>query len=106
MCDCFDHLIPLRLIYFWFHGRKNRLLAGAVQENSGGIKEGTKRERSKVACDLPDNITQDMIPKYVYYVKSRDNHGEHFVIDRKHPYCDKDIKGTKSIKKTAIQKLE
>lgn len=76
------------------------------EENSEGIKEGTKRERSKLACDLPDNITQDMIPKYVYYVKSRDNHGEHFIIDRKHPNCDKDIKGTKSIKKTAIQKLE
>ena len=84
-----------------------RIATREMQEkNSKGIKEGTKRERSKNACNLPDEITQDMIPKFVYYVKARDNHGEHFVIDKKHPLTDKDIKGTKSNKKTIIEKLE
>ena len=84
-----------------------RIATREMQEkNSKGIKEGTKRERSKNACNLPDEITQAMIPKFVYYVKARDNHGEHFVIDKKHPLTDKDIKGTKSNKKTIIEKLE
>lgn len=38
------------------------------EQNTKGIKEGTKRERKKNAISLPDGITQDMLKKYVNYV--------------------------------------
>jgi len=37
------------------------------EQNSKGIKEGTKRARKKAAKPLPDGITEDMVKKYVYY---------------------------------------
>lgn len=37
------------------------------QKNTTGIKEGTKRTRKKNATELPNGITQDMLPKYVVY---------------------------------------
>ena len=37
------------------------------EQNSNGIKEGTKRARKVDAPDYPEGITHDMIPKYVYY---------------------------------------
>ena len=42
------------------------------EQNSKGIKDGTKRERKKSAKDLPEGITQEMMKKYenVYYFPS------------------------------------
>ena len=45
------------------------------EQNSKGIKEGTKRERKKNAIPLPDGINQDMLKKYVNYVP--ETYGKH-----------------------------
>jgi hypothetical protein len=40
------------------------------EDNSKGIMDGTKRERRYDACELPDDITQQMMPKYVTFNKN------------------------------------
>ena len=59
------------------------------EQNSKGIKNGTKRERKQNAKELPEGITQDMMRKYVVYYKEcynreKDLHREFFKIE-KHP---------------------
>ena len=39
--------------------------------NAKGIKPGTKRERKKNAQELPEGITHNMIPKYIYYANEK-----------------------------------
>ena len=81
------------------------------QENSKGIKEGTKRARKTNARELPNGITQEMIPKYVYYCKECYNkekqlYREFFRIE-KHPNMKtKQIAGSKSMKLSIGDKLE
>tara|TARA_B100000965_G_C19596500_1_gene760489 strand:- start:2074 stop:3693 length:1620 start_codon:yes stop_codon:yes gene_type:complete len=80
------------------------------QENSKGIKEGTKRERKHNARDLPEGITQDMMKKYVVYYKERkykdkDIWREYFKVE-KHPKLDKPWTGSKSSKVSILDKLK
>jgi hypothetical protein len=87
-----------------------RLADRKTQENNcNGIKEGTKRARKKNAKDLPDGITQDMLPKYVVYYKECYNKEkqlfrEFFKIE-KHPKITKPINSTKSMKISIMDKL-
>jgi hypothetical protein len=81
------------------------------EENSKGIKQGTKRARKTNARQLPEGITHDMLPKYVYYCKECYNkekqlYREFFRIE-KHPNLKtKQIAGTKSSKVSIFEKLE
>jgi hypothetical protein len=79
------------------------------EQNSKGIKEGTKRERKHNAKDLPGGITQDMMKKYVVYYhewldKERTKEREFFKVE-KHPKLDKSWCTTKSNKITIQEKL-
>jgi hypothetical protein len=79
------------------------------EQNSKGIKEGTKRERKHNAKSLPDGITQDMMRKYVVYYeecynKEKDLHREFFKVER-HPRLDKHWMSSKSGKITILEKL-
>lgn len=81
------------------------------EDNSKGIKEGTKRARKKSAKPLPQEITQDMLPKYVCYYKQTLNkekgtYRDFFQIE-KHPKLGpkKRIASTKSMKVSIIDKL-
>jgi hypothetical protein len=70
------------------------------EQNSKGIKQGTKRERQKNAQALPDGITQDMLHKYVVYYKNwlnkeKTKYREYFRIE-KHPLLEKCWETTKS----------
>jgi hypothetical protein len=70
------------------------------EQNSKGIKDGTKRERKHNARDLPEGITQDMMRKYVVYYKDyadkeKRRLREYFKIE-KHPKLDKIWIGCKS----------
>jgi hypothetical protein len=78
------------------------------ERNSKGIMDGTKRERKKTACELPNGLTQDMLPKYVvYYYENLTNgrHREFFKIE-KHPKITKPVIGSKSMKISIFQKLD
>lgn len=79
------------------------------EQNSKGIKEGTKRERKQTAKDLPEGLTQDMMRKYVVYYeetynKEKDLHREFFKVE-KHPKLDKPWMSSKSGKVTLQEKL-
>jgi hypothetical protein len=79
------------------------------EQNSKGIKTGTKRERKHDAQKLPDGITQDMIKKYVVYYKDyadkeKTTLREYFRVES-HPKLDKVWSTTKSIKVTIQEKL-
>lgn len=81
------------------------------EENSNGIKEGTKRARKKNAKRLPEGITQDMLPKYVYYCKECYNKEkqlfrEFFRIEKHPNMTKKQIAGSKSQKLTIHEKLK
>jgi tRNA 2-selenouridine synthase SelU len=70
------------------------------QQNSKGIKEGTKRERKTGAKPLPEGITQNMMNKYVVYYedyadKEKKRLRQYFKIE-KHPKLDKIFIGSKS----------
>lgn len=80
------------------------------EQNTKGIKEGTKRARKTSARELPDGITQDMLRKYVVYyfewldkeqIKSR----EFFKIE-KNSKLDKPWIGSKSNKISLLEKLQ
>lgn len=79
------------------------------EQNTKGIKDGTKRERKHNAQDLPEGITQDMIKKYVVYYKdyadkAKTQLREYFRVE-KHPKLDKLWSTTKSCKVTIQEKL-
>ena len=79
------------------------------QQNTKGIKEGTKRERKHSAKDLPQGITQEMMKKYVVYYhewldKEHTKQREFFKVE-KHPKLDKPWITTKSGKVTILDKL-
>jgi hypothetical protein len=79
------------------------------EQNSKGIKPGTKRERKHNAQNLPDGITQEMIKKYVVYYKDyadkeKTQMREYFRVE-KHPKLDKLWSTTKSCKITIQEKL-
>ena len=69
-----------------------------------------KRDRKYNAKDLPDNLTQDMIPKYVVYYnecynKEKDLYRDFFKIE-KHPKYDATICSSKSNKVSIHDKLK
>jgi len=80
------------------------------EDNSKGIKEGTKRERKYNAIKLPDGITQSMMHKYVVYYhewlnKEHTKEREFFKVE-KHPKLDKEWCTTKSGKVSIRDKLD
>ena len=79
------------------------------EQNSKGIKDGTKRARKTSAKPLPEGITQDMLKKYVvfyedYADKEKKRLRQYFKIE-KHPKITKPWIGSKSNKLTIQQKL-
>ncbi len=79
------------------------------EQNTKGIKEGTKRERKHSAKELPNGITQEMMKKYVVYYhewldKEHTKKREFFKIE-KHPKLDKPWTTTKSEKVSIQEKL-
>jgi hypothetical protein len=79
------------------------------EQNSKGIKPGTKRERKTSAKDLPEGITQDMLKKYVVYYQEwldaeHTKQREFFKVE-KHPKLDKQWATTKSNKVSIKEKL-
>jgi len=79
------------------------------EQNSKGIKPGTKKERKQNAQNLPDGITHDMLKKYVVYYKDYADKEktilrEYFRIE-KHPKLDKIWSTSKSCKISIIDKL-
>ena len=79
------------------------------EQNSDGIKNGTKRARKTNAKDLPEGIEQHMMKKYVVYYhewldKEHTKPREYFKVER-HPKLDKLWIGTKSNKVSIIEKL-
>jgi hypothetical protein len=80
------------------------------EDNSKGIKEGTKRERKYNAIKLPDGITQNMMRKYVVYYhewlnKEHTKERDFFKVE-KHPKLDKELCTTKSGKVSIRDKLD
>ena len=79
------------------------------EENSKGIKTGTKRERKSNAKCLPDGIIQNMLRKYVVYYqewldKEHTKQREYFKVE-KHPKLDKPWITTKSNNVSITDKL-
>lgn len=79
------------------------------EQNTKGIKPGTKRERKHNAQELPDEITQESMRKYVCYYKDYADKKktilrEYFRIE-KHPKMDKLWSTTKSGKISIHEKL-
>ena len=79
------------------------------EQNSKGIKEGTKRARKKSAQPLPVGITEYMLKKYVTYYKEcynkENNLYREFFRVEKHPKLDKDMCSSKSEKISTLEKL-
>ena len=74
------------------------------------IKEDFKRLRKKTAIQLPSELKQDMIPKYVVYYnecynKEKDLYRDFFKIE-KHPKYDATICSSKSNKVSIHDKLK
>jgi hypothetical protein len=79
------------------------------EQNSKGIKDGTKRARKSSAKQLPEGITQDMMKKYVVYYhewlnKEHTREREFFKVE-KHPKLDKIWISSKSNNLTIQEKL-
>jgi len=79
------------------------------EQNSKGIKEGTKRARKTSAQPLPEEINENMIKKYVTYNKECYNkekniYREFFRVE-KHPKLDKEYTSSKSEKVSILEKL-
>lgn len=80
-------------------------------KNTNGSVPGTKRNRKCDACELPDGITQQMMPKYVYYAseKIKSSNGEYireFFRIEKHPKLSKKcLSSSKSCKISLLDKL-
>jgi hypothetical protein len=75
------------------------------EQNSKGIMPDTKRERQCIAQDLPEGITQDMLPKYVVYYNERALNRDYFRIER-HPKLTKNWETTKSREVSIRDKLQ
>ena len=80
------------------------------EQNTNGIKEGTKRNRQHNAQPLPEGITQEMLGKYVIYRKEEYNKEigktrEFFYVDKNHPKLLKPWESSKSNKISLIEKL-
>lgn len=79
------------------------------QQNTTGIKEGSKRERKSNAKPLPDGINQNMLKKYVYYCEETYGHAgkkRQFFRIEKHPKLeDKRLSSSKSDKFSILEKL-
>jgi hypothetical protein len=75
------------------------------QQNTKGIKEGTKRARKKTAKPLPDGITEDMVRKYVYY--SNEKYGKNNKLRTYFCVCHPKLETTssKSEKVSILEKL-
>jgi hypothetical protein len=77
------------------------------EQNTKGIKEGTKRARKTSAIDLPEGITQEMMPKYVYYTKEYRNKEKticrEFFRVEKHPNLEKKCWSTSKSNSLSIQ---
>ena len=72
------------------------------QQNTKGIKEGTKRARKKTAKPLPDGITEDMVKKYVYY--SNEKYGKNNKLRTYFCVCHPQLETTSSkSEKVSIQ---
>ena len=91
---------------------ENLRLANRIEQeqNTTGIKEGTKRERKHNAKPLPDGIKQNMLKKYVVYYqewldKEHTKEREFFKVE-KHPKLDKEWVTTKSNKVSIQEKLD
>jgi hypothetical protein len=79
------------------------------EDNTNGIKVGTKRKRSHAAKDLPEGITQDMMKKYVIYYHEwldpeHTREREFFKVE-KHPKLEKPWMTSKSNKISIQEKL-
>jgi hypothetical protein len=79
------------------------------EQNSKGIKDGTKRARKTSAKQLPDGITQEMMKKYVvfyedYADKEKQRQRQYFRIET-HPKLDKIWIGCKSNRMSIQEKL-
>ena len=79
------------------------------EQNSKGMKEGTKRERKFSAKNLPEGITQNMMKKYVVYYhewldKEHTKEREFFKVEH-HPKLDKPWATSKSMKFAIQEKL-
>ena len=80
------------------------------EQNSKGIKLGTKRERKTSAKPLPEGITQNMMKKYVvfyedYADKEKKRLRQYFKIE-KHPKLQKIWIGCKSNNISILEKLQ
>jgi hypothetical protein len=80
------------------------------EQNSKGIKEGTKRARKSNAKELPEGITEDMMSKYVVYYHEwlnleQTKWREYFKVET-HPKLDKPWIGSKSNKINIKDKLD
>ena len=81
------------------------------QNNSKGIINNIKRNRKYNAQKLPDGITQEMMPKYVYYAteKIKSSNGDYvreFFRIEKHPKLSKkSLSSSKSCKISLLDKL-
>lgn len=79
------------------------------QQNTKGQLEGTKKARRSDARALPEDLTEEMIPKYITYVESP--YGEYgktrdyFCINN-HPNQSKPLYTSKSNKVSILEKLE
>lgn len=84
------------------------------EQNSNGIKKGTKRARKADAHPYPEGITHDMLPKYIHYPKPEEygTNGKtrtYFVVE-KHPTLiankKKQLCSSKSEKVSPEEKLQ
>jgi hypothetical protein len=79
--------------------------------NTKGIIPGTKRERQTIARELPDGLTQEMMPKYItynvnMYGEKKEKKRDYFRIEG-HPLIKpKTWDGSKSSKITILEKLK
>jgi hypothetical protein len=78
--------------------------------NTKGIIPGTKRERQIIARELPDGLTQEMMPKYItynvnMYGEKKEKKRDYFRIEG-HPFLKpKSWDGSKSSQMTILDKL-
>lgn len=87
----------------------NRLCNLRLATQSQQNQNTDKRKRQSIAQDLPEEITQTMLPKYVCYYnecynKEKNLYREYFRIEG-HPKLDKDISSSKSNKVSIQDKL-
>lgn len=76
------------------------------EQNTKGIMGATKRARKSSAIELPEGITQEMMPKYVYYLKEYRNPEKtrvrEFFRVEKHPNLDKKCWSTSKASNVSI----